>query len=54
MEDLKIQLIIEAKKMRNEKLSFRKIAELLNIDLSTAIHYCTDSKYKDIKISAVG
>lgn len=55
MENLEEKIIIEANKMRNENLSFRKIAELLNIDLQKAIHYCTNSKYsKYLKISAVG
>lgn len=46
MNELEKQIIEEAQKMRKEGMSFKKIAEILNISLREAIHYCTDLKYK--------
>jgi len=38
--------VIQAQKMYEKKHTFKEIAKTLNINLSDAIHYCTDLKYK--------
>jgi len=44
------EIIFEAQRLYSEeRLTFRQISRILKINLSDAIHYCTDIKYKQLK-----